>query len=234
VIDTSRLPTDEFDIENIGVDAEPVLTARIVDQHMPGRSIDSVHRFELPTRPHRFEIAGISPDLRFETTAGPIGSLFTSKQTSSDSAWSLAATNPASFLLWIPGMAPAPVEERAFLSRDTDLVADVHPKRGWGVLLVFRVDDTRTLAVPDIDQPRSGMPAFKQLLDGLAMPPLPGVSVTIKGVPIGISGADGSVLTTYVVPPEQLSLVAPGWHLSALHRMPGGGSRWWVWMKRDE
>jgi hypothetical protein len=234
VIDTSRLPTDGFDVENIGVDEAPVITARIVDQHLPARSIDSMQRLGLPAKPHRVELAGLPSNTRFEVTIGPGGSLFTSQKERAEQAWSFAPTNPASFVVWTPGFAPTAVEEREFLPRDTEVVAEVRPKRGWGVNLVFRADDARTLAVPDIDQPRSGMAAFKQLLEGLAMPPLPGVRVTLKGVPLGVSAADGSVLAAYTVPPEQLSLVAPGWHLSALHRMPGAGSRWWVWMKRDE
>jgi hypothetical protein len=89
------------------------------------------------------------------------------------------------------------------------------------------------LTLPSIEHGRRAGEPSKESLDGLAMPPLPGVQATFKGVPLGVSGPDGSLLATYVVPPDPLSLVAPGWHVSALRRMPGAGSRWWVWMRRD-
>jgi hypothetical protein len=62
---------------------------------------------------------------------------------------------------------------------------------------------------------------------------LPGVRVESKGVSLGASDGDGCVLVTHSVRPDHLTLLAPGWRMCALERMPGAGSRWWVWMTRD-
>jgi hypothetical protein len=233
LIDTSLLPTGEYRVENIGFENEPVLAAGFRDQPLPAPGLDPSRRSGLPPRLHRLQVDGVPAPDACEFTAGPAGSLFTSTRTQLSRTWNLPSGNPAVFTMWCPGFAPTSVVERDFFPNGPDLVASVRPTRGWGVLLAFRADEARLLERAEPQGNASTKARAKKLTDALAMPPLPGVRVQLKALLLGTSDADGCVLTSYTVQPDQLSLVAPGWHMSSIERMPGSGSRWWVWMKRD-
>jgi len=104
---------------------------------------------------------------------------------------------------------------------------------GWGALLAFRAGDP-----DDVTQQRGKLLARSKLsaIDayGFTVPPLPGVGVEYASARLGWSDRDGCVLVSQMLQPERLTLVAPGWHMTGMSRMPGAGSRWWVWVKRDE
>jgi hypothetical protein len=238
VLETGALPTAEFVIENIGFDEEPSLPDRIADQPIPARGLDPSRRDGRKPLPHAIKLEGAFDPRAFEITAGPAGSLFTTERVAIDKSWSLSPSNRHSFTVWNRDVAPVPVRESEFRPEGEGLVARVVPSRGWGVLLVFRADDPRTTPLPErtkLERSRSmrDRKSAKELLEALSMPPLPGVRIHLNGAPLAVSDADGCALVTYVVPPDRLSLSAPGWRLSALERIPGPGSRWWVWMRRE-
>jgi hypothetical protein len=236
IVDLQDMPFGAYRVEAIGVDREPFLNDVYPRQELPTRDLDSSQELRKPVILHRIE-SNLAA-LRCSITAGPAGSLFTTERYSALNSWRLSPGNPAMFTAWYQGYMPVAVDEGDFMVQGDEAVAGVTFHPGWGVQLVFREGDptaaaTKGDAASKVGQPRDKRRPAEQIPPGFAAPPLPGVLVRSHGDKLGTSDANGSVLLGQTLMPDRLSLVAEGWRLAALERMPGAGSRWWVWMKRD-
>ncbi len=230
--DLSGLALGPYRVENIGIDEATHLSSIRRSQQMPVRELDPPPKDTPRACIHRID-AGV-PGMygRCTLAAGPAGSLFTSTKRDSSFTWTLPPDNPAIFTVWCEGFSPALITEGRFEKHDEELVATTTLSPGWGALLAFRAGDPNDLAQARGKlTPRSRLSAIDAY--GFTVPPLPGVRVEFAGAPLGSSDRDGCVLVSQMLQPQRLTLVALGWHMMGMTRMPGAGSRWWVWMSRD-
>jgi hypothetical protein len=230
-VDLSTLAVGPYRVECIGIDGPPCLETIRRSQKLPARELDPPPSDAKPASLHRIEARGTRE--RCTIAAGPAGSVFTNSRDMERYSWMLPPDNPAVFTVWCAGCAPTTVTEDRFEKRGDVLVATATLSRGWGALLAFRAGNPDDAKSPRAARsPRGNLSAVDTL--GLSAAPLPGVRVMSAGAQLGTSDRDGCVLLGQTLRPERLTLVAPGWRMTGMSRMPGAGSRWWVWMKRDD
>lgn len=250
-IDLSGVPIGRTIVESIAFDETPRL-GESVESNLP-ENVPTAMTKALSTLviPHRINVR--SPQTLAEIAAGPAGALITTQGKKDNQGkkdeqpWLLSRWNPVDFTVWAPGFSPTLLDRDSFRAVDGELVADVELQRGWGVYVSFRVG-TPTAPPPEETKKRSARePAVKadtakgkkavnqgyRFVEALAAPPLAGVRVFADGHLIGTSAVDGCVLLRQALQPLGLSLAAKGWRMSGLVRIPGPGSRWFVWMRRD-
>jgi hypothetical protein len=230
-VDLSALAVGSYRVECIGIDDPPRLETIRKSQTLPARELDPPPSDSKHACVHRIDTRGVRD--RCTIAAGPAGSVFTNSRDVERFSWLVSPDNPPVFTVWSAGCAPILVTEDRFEKRGDALVATATLSRGWGALIAFRdgtPDDPKSKR--GARSPRGNLSAVDAL--GLSATPLPGVRVMFAGAQLGSSDRDGCVLLSQTLQPERLTLVAPGWHMTGMTRMPNAGSRWWVWMKRDE
>jgi hypothetical protein len=228
--EVTDFPVGTYRVESIGIDERPHLNSIRRRQSLPARELDAPPRDTPRASLHRIDATAPGSGERCTLAAGPAGSLFTSS--SSASEWTIPPDNPAVFTVWCTGFSPALITEDRFEKKDDALVATTTLSPGWGALLAFRAGDPEEAAKA---RDKLGSQLKLSAIDayGFTVPPLPGVRIEYAGATMGASDRDGCVLVSQMLQPERLTLVATGWHMTGMTRMPGAGSRWWVWMVRD-
>lgn len=233
-IDTSTLPCGEFVVETIGLNAEPILARAFDQQRLPAPSLDTSHGTSGERGLyfiHAIDSRKESSPRDIAITAGPAGSMFTTRDENSPRAWTLSSTNNVVFHAWAPGCIPRQVTMKDFDEERDAHVAHVNLQPGWGTLLVFKVGDPKEVAKRTTAKlKKSGDRRSNN--DAFAMPPIPGVRVMAGSQTLAVSDVDGCALVDRLLAPDRLWLVADGWRMVSLEKIAGPGSRWFVWLKR--
>lgn len=197
----------------------------------------------------RFEVAA---DARgAEIAFGPKGQLFPPTAWDPKRALAFSGIAPFAWSAWADGMQPVFGDEKSFTSEgrqprdDEDRRAvRVAFERGYGTQIVLRAGDPAD-PVAELPQAKPGVrDSVRPRRDRkgeqasvaaaiLAAPPVPGVVLLIDGLPAGTSDAGGELRVAQFVKPSALKLIGRGWRATVLEKLPGGGLRYVVWLKRN-
>jgi hypothetical protein len=256
------LPGAEYTLESVAINCMPAFDRVLRHQTLPSPILQSPksgssfenHRVEINDR------SGDDTGT-FALAFGPRGSMLTTiglptgddaaiarimhvknranAEAPTQIAWAFERGIPITWSVWSPGHAPAFGTEDSFKSEGDERVARVELDRGWGAMLSLRVGEPKSTAKSskDTPKPKSKRPApmdtdASGAFDALSALPLPAVKVDVDGIPTSESGSEGEVLLRRTTTPNRIELRGANWRLAGLEKIPGPGTRYFVWMKR--